>query len=441
MRRRVFSLGAMGAALTALAGCGGGGSGGSADGGAGLVSSSAGTATGVTTTTGSGQTPTAAPTAAVAYPFGARIDRYVAGILPTASAASMDALLTGHYDAWKAARIVAADSVVSGGYAVKFSDTNYLTVSEGIGYGMLLTVLMAGHDAQAQAIFDGLLAVARARPAYAMGSSKLMDWRIAANGASAGEGWNAMDGDLDIAMALLMAHRQWGSSGGVDYLAEGKATIADLKQYNMTAAGFTKGLPAATNNRTSDYMITHFRAFRRATGDTLWDQAVDKAYYLLDTMQTVFAPATGLMPDFVMNTSSGSPIPSTGYIGDGNAMEGFYYWNGCRNPWRLGSDYVTSGDTRFASICGRLLDFFKSASGGNPAQIASGYKLDGTVLGTFPDGAFIGPAAVGAMVDARFQSFLDALWQWNAANLTTGYYDSELQFLSMIVASGNWWNP
>jgi hypothetical protein len=122
-------------------------------------------------------------------------------------------------------------------------------------------------------------------------------------------------------------------------------------------------------------------------------------------------------------------------------MEGFYYWNGCRNPWRLGSDYVTSGDTRFASICGRLLDFFKSASGGNPAQIASGYKLDGTVLGTFPDGAFIGPAAVGAMVDARFQSFLDALWQWNAANLTTGYYDSELQFLSMIVASGNWWNP
>jgi endoglucanase len=102
---------------------------------------------------------------------------------------------------------------------------------------------------------------------------------------------------------------------------------------------------------------------------------------------------------------------------------------------------VTSGDTRFASICGRLLDFFKSASGGNPAQIASGYKLDGTVLGTFPDGAFIGPAAVGAMVDARFQSFLDALWQWNAANLTTGYYDSELQFLSMIVASGNWWNP
>ena len=37
--------------------------------------------------------------------------------------------------------------------------------------------------------------------------------------------------------------------------------------------------------------------------------------------------------------------------------------------------------------------------------------------------------------------FLDALWNWNAANFTTDYYDSELQLLPLIVASGNWWNP
>jgi hypothetical protein len=179
MRRRDFSLGAMGAAVLALAGCGGGG-GGAVDGGAGAAGSNAGIATGVTTTTTAA--PVASSAATIAYPFGARIDRYVAGILPTASTASMDSLLTSHYDAWKAVRIVAANSVVAGGYAVKFSDTNYLTVSEGIGYGMLLTVLMASHDPEAQTIFNGLLAVARARPAYAMGSSKLMDWRIAANG-------------------------------------------------------------------------------------------------------------------------------------------------------------------------------------------------------------------------------------------------------------------
>lgn len=427
MRRRDFSIAAIAAGVATLTGCGGGGGGAS--------TSESGAAAGTFP-------PQAAPRAGgpVSYPFGSRQQRYVAGILPTASPTSMDTLLTGHYDKWKATRIVPADFVVAGGYAVKFSNADYITVSEGMGYGMLLTVLMAGHDPEAQKTFDGLLAVVRARPAYSMNSTKLMDWRINANG-SKGDGWNAMDGDLDIAMALLMADRQWGSAGGVNYLAEGKATVADLKAYNMWDSGFTKGLRHAENNRTSDYMITHFRAFKRATGDALWDRAVDKAYHLLNHMQTVYAPVTGLMPDFVINTASDNPAPSAGYIGDGNAMEGFFYWNGCRNPWRLGSDFVTSGDARFAKVCGKLLDFFEKSSGGNPAAIASGYTLDGGVLGAYPNQSFIGPAAVGAMVDARFQTFLDAMWKWNASNLTTGYYDSELQFLSMIVVSGNWWNP
>jgi endo-1,4-beta-D-glucanase Y len=442
----------MAAAAVTLTGCGGGGGGGADSASAAADAAPTPIPAPTPAPLASGQTvaPAAAPAAVPAqpavvagtrYPFGARIDAYVAGIKPSISAGTMDALLTSHYDAWKAARVVRADSVVAGGYAIQFSDTNYLTVSEGMGYGMLLTVLMAGHDPDAQNVFNGLLATVRARPAYSMGTTKLMDWRVAASGASDGGGWNAMDGDLDIAMALLMADRQWGSSGAINYLAEGKATIADLKAYNMTPDGFTKGLRSAANNRTSDYMITHFRAFKRATGDSLWDAAVDKAYYLLNLMQTTYAPGTGLMPDFIMNTASANPEPSTGYIGDGNAMEGFFYWNGCRNPWRLGSDYVTSGDARFATICGRLLDFLKSASGGDASKIASGYKLDGTVLGPYPDSSFIGPAAVGAMVDARFQGFLDACWQWNASNLTTGYYDSELQLLSMVVASGNWWNP
>jgi hypothetical protein len=336
--------------------------------------------------------------------------------------------------------------VVAGGYAIKFSDTNYLTVSEGMGYGMLISVLFAGHDAQAQSIFNGLLAVVRARPAYAMtpydqSGQYLMDWRLNANGSSGGQGWNAMDGDLDIAMALLMADKQWGSAGAVNYLQEAKNTIAGLKYFNFKPDGTTKGLSTANVSRTSDYMIGHFRAFKAATGDTLWDLAVDRAYTLLDRMQTVYSPGKGLMPDFIVGTDTAAPYPSPGYMGDGNNMEGYYYWNGCRNPWRLGTDYVLSGDTRFATVCGRLIDFFQSASGGNPASVASGYKLDGSVLGAFADPSFIAPAAVGAMVDARFQGFLDAALTWNTAHLQTGYYASEIQLLSLVVASGNWWTP
>ena len=353
----------------------------------------------------------------------------------------MDAALTAHYNAWKASNVVPADSVVSGGYAVQFSQVNYLTVSEAMGYGMLLTVLFAGHDPKARMHFDGMLAVVRARPAYGSGHKALMDWRIASNGASAGEGWSAMDGDLDIAMALLMADRQWGSQGQWNYRQEAINTINDMKAWHLKPDGTTKSLPSPNNNRTSDYMIGHFRAFQEATGDPIWGLAVDRAYELLDRMQTVYSPGVGLMPDFVINTHTSTPSPSTGYIGDMNDKEGYFWWNACRNPFRFASDFVLSGDPRFALVTGRMIDFFQASSGGDPMNVGTGYALDGTKLTGGNSGAYLGPICAGACVDARFQSFLDATWDWNVSHLTTGYYDGELQLLSLVVASGNWWTP
>lgn len=437
----------------ALTGCGGGGN------DDGLIATAADTSSEprvarrkapatTTPTTPTTDTSTTTPTsaAAIAYPFGARLVPYAAGTRPSQSASTMDSLLKAQYDRWKAARVVPAGFIVTGGYAVQFPGTAYLTVSEGMGYGMLLAVLFAGHDPQAQALFDGLLAVVRARPAYSLvpyfpNAKYLMDWKLYANGSSAGEGWNAMDGDLDIAMALLMADRQWGSAGKWNYLQEGKNTIGALKSVNMKPDGTTKGLPSPNNNRTSDYMIGHFREFKAATADTLWDLAVDRAYWLIDRMQTVYSPGVGLMPDFVVRTDTATPYPSTGYIADGNDKEGYYWWNACRNPWRFSSDYLLTGDPRFSLVTGRMIDFFKAKSGGDPYNIGTGYALDGTLLTGGNSPAYHGPICAGACVDARFQSFLDSMWNWNASHLTTGYYDSELQLLSMVVASGNWWSP
>jgi endo-1,4-beta-D-glucanase Y len=379
-----------------------------------------------------------------AYPFGARHDRYVAGILPAvATAEQMDATIKASYDAWKAANVVQADAVVRGGHAVKFANSGtYRTVSEGMAYGMLITVIMVGHDPQARTQFDGLLKVVRARPAYSTGFHALHEWRLGMDGRGHGEGWNAMDGDLDIAMALLMADRQWGSAGAWNYRQEALATIEALKAWNMKADGATKGLPNADNNRTSDYMIGHFRAFRRATGDPLWGRAVDRAYELIDRMQTRYSPDCGLMPDFLINTHTDTPEPSRGFIGDGVDTEGYYFANACRNPWRFGTDYVTSGDSRWKEVCSKLVRFVQADTGGNPAKIAAGYRLDGAAMNrSYAPESMIGPMLCGAMVQPDFQNFLDALWTWNARHFTTDYYDSELQLLPMIVASGNWWNP
>jgi hypothetical protein len=266
-----------------------------------------------------------------------------------------------------------------------------------------------------------------------------MDWRLYADGKSGGEGWNAMDGDLDIAMALLMAHRQWGSSGAWNYLEEGKATIAALKSWNMHPNGTTKGLRLADVSRTSDYMLGHFRAFATATGDKFWEKAIDRSIKLSDRAQTSLSSA-GLMPDFLVNADSEEAVSSPGYMGDGNDKEGFYWWNACRNPWRFASDYLLSGDARALVLTARLVDFFAKASGGDPVNIGTGYALDGTQLTGGNSPAYTAPICAGACVDARFQAFVDATWAWNVSHLTTGYYDSEIQLLSMAVASGNWWS-
>jgi endo-1,4-beta-D-glucanase Y len=436
MRRRIFLQSGSAAFALALAGCGGGGGG----------SSAAGSSSGAANSAAQNLT------SEVSYPFGARLNPYVAGIVPSSvTAEQMDSKIKGFYDAWKAHAIVDVPTVPNG-KAVRFgSNPDFLVVSEGMGYGMLITVLMAGHDAGARATFDALLTTVRARPAKGMvqyfgdQANNLMDWRLKMDGTSSDpedKGASAMDGDLDIAMALLMAHRQWGSNPGWNYQQEAINTINALKNVNMKEDGATKGLPNPNNNRTSDYMIGHFRAFRKATGDGFWDRAVDRAYELIDRMQTVYSPNCGLMPDFVINTDTSTPEPSHGYIGDGTPTEGFFYANAQRNPWRFGSDFVLSGDARWKNVCNKLVNFIKADCGGDPTRMALGYYLDGNAMErSYPPTAMIGPMICGAMVDASHQDFLNTLFNWTSDHFTTSYYDSELQMLPMIVASGNWWTP
>ena len=383
------------------------------------------------------------------YPFGARLDAYVYGTKPNhVTPTQMDASIKANYNAWKAAAVVNVPTV-PGGKAVKFNNASYLAVSEGMGYGMLISVLMAGHDPEAQTNFDALLKTVRARPAYSIpsgGGKYLMDWRLAADGssqASAGGGWNAMDGDEDIAMALLMADRQWGSAGSWNYQQEGINTINAMKAFNMKADGTTKGMSTPDVSRTSDYMIGHFRAYGKATGDTFWSTtAIDRSFALVDRMQSVYSPGVGLTPDFIVETSTAAPKPSPGGMGDGTPTEMHYFANAQRNPWRWGTDYVHSGDTRWKSVVTKMMNFFVGKTGGNPNNMAIGYHLNGSDMGfAWPSRGLIAGAMNGAQVDASFQPYLNASWDWMNSHFVTSYYESELSLLSMIVASGNWWTP
>ena len=105
-------------------------------------------------------------------------------------------------------------------------------------------------------------------------------------------------------------------------------------------------------------------------------------------------------------------------------------------------DYVLSGDWRWKDVNNKLVSFIKDDCGGDPTRIALGYQLDGTATErSYPPRATIGCMIGGALVDGAHQEFLNSLWTYTANNLSRDYYDSELQLLPMIVASGNWWAP
>jgi hypothetical protein len=76
----------------------------------------------------------------------------------------MDAAVKACYDKWKLARLaksptfvatspgIYAGQTITDGYHVQWGTADRACVSEGIGYGMLITVLMAGYDAERQGL-------------------------------------------------------------------------------------------------------------------------------------------------------------------------------------------------------------------------------------------------------------------------------------------------
>jgi endo-1,4-beta-D-glucanase Y len=393
----------------------------------------------------------AAGRAAPNRPFGAHATTYAAGAIGPSHRpqVALDQTVRDFYDAWKAA-YVRQGCGAGRCYVLAATGGGNLTVSEAHGYGMMLAALMAGHDPEARAVFDGMVAYFRDHPTAT--HAHLMSWWQDAGCANGQGNDSAADGDLDVAYALLLADAQWGSCGAIDYLTEARAVLADVKagDLDQSARYVLLGdwvLPAdATyypSTRSSDFMPDHYRAYRAATGDPAWDGLRDRTYQLVDALQAGHAPATGLLPDFAVQPL-GAPAPAPPHFLEGR-WDGAYGYNACRTPWRLATDFLIGGDARARTAVQRMNVWIRQVTGGDPAKIRAGYQLDGSnITGrNYLSMAFVAPFGVGAMVDAANQTWLNAVWDVVAGTplAAEGYYENTLKLLAMIVMSGNWWAP
>ncbi len=321
------------------------------------------------------------------------------------------------------------------------TDNHTVTVSEGQGYGMVIVAHMAGHDPEAQEIFDGLWRFRLAHPSEIDG--RLMDWRV-----PAGDGNDsAFDGDCDMAYGLLLADAQFGSGGAIDYRAAFDRTIAGILESTI---GLVSRLPmlgdwvspnGATYNqhtpRTSDFMPGHFRAFGRATSDGVWNTVVEASQDIVDILQTNGSPVTGLLPDFVQE----GPRPASPGFLEG-PHRGDYFDNAGRDPWRLGTDALLNGDPHSARQARKITEWAETATGGDPRAIRAGYRLDGS---TWPDTEyfttfFAAPLGVAAMTDRQRQDWLNAIYE-AVYDVSEDYFEDSVTLLCLLVMTGNFWDP
>ena len=368
----------------------------------------------------------------------------------------MDDSVRSFYTAWKKKYLRAGCQ--PGEYYVWFEGehSRKQCVSEGQGYGMVIVALMAGYDDSARSVYDGLFRYYRSHPSKA--SPYLMAW-AQKSGCRNVDGSSATDGDMDIGYSLLLANAQWGSDGAVNYLEEGRRTIAAILQQEINHRAFTVLLSNSveydskdySDMRSSDFMPAHFRAFREVSGDRGWDTVIDHDYRLFEYMEDTYSPEAGLVPDFI--THIGIPPAGHGSIAAGPARphyledryDGNYNYNACRVPWRIATDYLLYGDTRAAAVTEKINRWIRSTTKGNPDNISAGYSLAGEDLPRryFEALSFIVPFAVSAMTEGGNRLWLNRLWDYIVRFRLKDfdYYDNSIKMIGMIMLSGNYWAP
>ena len=369
------------------------------------------------------------------------------------SQTQLDADVSAFYDYWKTNYIVQAGTTAQGNplYRVAYGKTSpnkERTVSEGQGYGMVITAIMAGYDPNAQLIFDGLWEFVLAHPSQ--GNSNLMDWDYPST--TSGNN-SAFDGDADIAYGLLLAEEQWGNGGRINYGTSADTVIAAILQSTVGPNSRWPMLGDWVNpngsphsewtTRPSDFMISHFRAYQLATGNAAWGNVISTIQGIITTIQTNNSPTTGLLPDFVVTASSANrtPIPAPANFLEG-ANDGNYYYNSGRTPWRIGVDGLLNNNATSLTQARKISTWAESTTGGNPSQFRAGYKLDGTNItgSNYFTSFFVSPLGVAAMTSPTQQTWLNAIYSSVYAR-HEDYFEDSVNLLCLLIMSGNYWQP
>lgn len=355
------------------------------------------------------------------------------------SKASVDDVLRTH-QAWKE-EIVTSEGA-DGFLRTVRPDTpdgeKYSTVSEGISYGMMISVMMDDQES-----FDAFWQYAD----LWSNENGLMCWYIARDGSRALGTGGASDADEDIAWALALAAQRWGGGGGLSQSYESLAVrqIGRIWEFEVDHEKwpdmFLPGDEWRGKNvfNPSYFAPYQYRLFGQLTGnESGWGRVIDRGYEILNRCQNQQSrnEENGLVPawcDF-----------------DGRPVEAFpgaeqnYQTDSARLPFRMALDWACSKDERAKAYLDKICSFFMRQGAD---AIVDGYDLDGTPrpdrkTDDHGDGSavFVGCAGVGAMCDPKYQALVDGTYE----RVRTGrllarsrYYNHCWTVMTLLMFTGN----
>ncbi len=338
---------------------------------------------------------------------------------------STNAMLLREWEEWKNARITSSGA---GGYRRVQTSGNqeFTTCSEGMGYGMLLSVYFNERD-----LFDDLYRYAKKY----FNSTGLMDWSISADGRVVGTG-AATDGDEDMATALVFAHKRWGSSGSINYEQEAKTYINNLYRYCVEPGTYVlkPGNWGGSDALNPCYFVpAWYRIYADFTGNRDWLKVADKSYEILDQIGR-FNNGTGLVPDWCKADGTEQKLQ----VWNG-ASKYEYSYDAARMPWRIALDYSWYGTEKAKAYCNKISTFFKNVGTEN---IVDGYSLTGNKIGQYHNPSFVSTAAAGFLpggdVSTGQRMYNEAVKVKDSAPYD--YYGNTLRLLTLLYMSGNFPN-
>lgn len=353
-----------------------------------------------------------------------------------------------------------------GGYwkGIEGPDLNY-SASEGIGYGLILT---SYHGDKSR--FDKLLGFYNFTIDYKVSklggirTDHLMPWLVnkegipcdgeygCINAGGVGGMGGAIDGDLDAAMALIIAFEQWKDQ---NYLKRAREIIGLLKNKYMVRCSEADnrwvlkpgdfagcGDEVKSVDKVHDmsyYMPGYFRVFASVSGDMDWNQLADDSYYHL-------TKTPGILPSDWQRPNGTKPTGESAYrIYD-------YSYDASRIPWRLALDYSWHGTPVSATWLNKVTDWVNTSLGG-PQKITNGYTKEGIPLKgrTSVSAAFTGAFTIGSMSSSQetvdnFALELKKLYYKNCPDIEgkscdIRYFDLTLLAMYALNITGNFWEP